>query len=48
MFKDGAAKYERERLKKVKELNNRFAAIRNAGGQITPLLEQNMEYLTEQ
>lgn len=48
MFKDGAAKYERERLKKIKELNNRFAAIRNGGGEITPLLEQNMNYLKEQ
>lgn len=48
MFKDCAARYERERLKKVKELNNRFAAIRNVGGEITPLLEQNMEYLNEQ
>lgn len=48
MFKDCAARYERERLKKIKELSNRFAAIRNVGGEITPLLEQNMEYLKEQ
>lgn len=48
MFKECAARYERERLKKVKELNNRFAAIRNVGGEITPLLEQNMDYLQQQ
>lgn len=48
MFKECAAKYERERLKKVKELNNRFTAIKNVGGEITPLLEQNLEYLKEQ
>lgn len=48
MFKDGIAKYERERLKKIKSLNGHFAAIRNAGGEITPLLQENMDYLKEQ
>lgn len=48
MFRDGVAKYERERLKKIKELNNRFTAIRNSGGEVTELLQQNMDYLKEQ
>lgn len=48
MFRDGLAKYERERLKKIKSLNGHFAAIKNSGGEITPLLQENMDYLKEQ
>lgn len=48
MYKDAIAKYDRERTKKVKLLNNHFAAIKNAGGEITQVLMDNMDYLKEQ
>lgn len=36
LFAEAFARYDRERVKKVKEINNRRAAIRNANGTETP------------
>lgn len=47
MFKDSLARYERERLKKIKELNNRFVSIRNSGGTVTDEMEKNLQNLKE-
>lgn len=47
MFKDSLVRYERERVKKIKELNNRFVSIKNSGGVITEEMEKNLQYLKE-
>lgn len=44
MFTDAISRYERERVKRVKELNNRRAAIRNCNGTETEEFQQEMEY----
>lgn len=44
MFQEAAAKYEREQLKKVKDVMNRYAAIRNNHGEITDVLEENLHF----
>lgn len=48
MFTEGVAKFERERGKKLKEINNRYTAIKNANGIINDLLNKNLEYIKEQ
>lgn len=44
MFTDALGRYERERLKKVRELNNRRAALRNANREETPEFQREVEF----
>lgn len=44
MDAEKAAEFEREQLKKVKDVMNRYAAIRNNHGEITDVLEENLHF----
>lgn len=48
MYLDGISKYDRERLKKIREVNNRITAIKNAGGEITPAVSDTLAYYMNQ
>lgn len=47
LFADGVAKYEREKLKKLKELNNRHTSIRNLNGNVNSILEDNLKFIKD-
>jgi len=47
MFAEAFARYEREKAKKVKEINNRRAAIRNANGEETPEFTEEARFWEE-
>lgn len=47
MYTDSMGRYERERLKKLKELNNKFTSIKNSGGEITDILEENISLVRD-
>ncbi len=47
MFTECMGRYERDRLKKLKELNNKIVAIKNNGGIITRELEENVRLLQD-
>lgn len=47
MFNDCMGRYERDRLKKLKELNNKIVAIKNTGGFITKEIEENVKLLQD-
>jgi hypothetical protein len=45
MYQDAAAKYDREHQKEIKRIRNMYTAIKQNGGKITPVMEENLEYL---
>lgn len=47
LFAEGVARYEREKLKKLKELNNKYTSIRNANGLINSVLEDNLNFIKD-
>ncbi len=47
LFAEGVARYEREKVKKLKELNNRYTSIRNANGTINSILESNLNFIND-
>lgn len=44
MYLDAASKYERERQRKVKEITNRYSSIKNSKGEITPILQETLDF----
>ncbi len=47
LFAEGVARYEREKLKKLKELNNRYTSIKNTNGNVNSILEDNLNYIQD-
>ncbi len=47
LFAEGVARYEREKLKKLKELNNRYTSIKNTNGNVNSILEDNLNFIQD-
>lgn len=47
LFAEGVVRYEREKLKKLKELNNRYTSIKNTNGNVNSILEDNLNYIQD-
>lgn len=47
LFAEGVARYEREKMKKLKELNNRYTSIKNTNGNINSILENNLNFIQD-
>ena len=47
MFQEGIAKYEREHQQEIKKIRNMYAQVKTAGGRITPVMEETLQFYEE-